>query len=176
VKKLSHLAYIVLGVVADEQPCSGYTVMKTFQRSSSTYFSGSAGAIYPLLERLTKAKLLSVSTQEAGTRNRHSYTVTKKGMAALDAWLASPVPDEEVAFTVDLMRTRVIFFARLTKSERMKFVKDCRAQLKARIKATQERIASGEGLTPFDVASLKSVLIVDEARLAWLAVVEKDLC
>ncbi len=175
-RKLSHLAYIALGVVAERQPCSGYTVMKDFQSSSSTYFSGSAGAIYPLMRRLEEDGLTKVERTKAGSRTRRTYTITEKGRVALEAWLASPIPDDEVAFLVDLLRTRVLFFERLTKQQRRKFVKDCREQLRQRIAVTQGKIAKTEGLTQFEVVTLKSVLMVDEARIKWLDVVEKELC
>ncbi len=175
-RKLSHLAYIALGVVAERQPCSGYAVMKDFQSSSSTYFSGSAGAIYPLMRRLEEDGMTKVERTKAGTRTRRMYTITDKGRIALETWLASPIPDEEVAFLVDLLRTRVLFFERLTKQQRRKFVKDCREQLRQRIAATQKRMKGTEGLTPYDTVTLTSVLMVDEARIKWLDVVEKELC
>jgi DNA-binding PadR family transcriptional regulator len=176
VRKLSHLAYIALGVVAERQPCSGYTVMKDFQSSSSTYFSGSAGAIYPLMRRLEEDGLTKVEGTKAGSRTRRVYTITDKGRRALEGWLASPIPDDEVAFLVDLLRTRVLFFERLTKQQRKKFVKDCREQLTSRVANSAKRIASDESLTAFERVTLQSVLMIDEARLEWLDIVEKELC
>jgi DNA-binding PadR family transcriptional regulator len=176
VRKLSHLAYIALGVVAEKQPCSGYAVMKDFQSSSSTYFSGSAGAIYPLMKRLEADGLTKVDRTKAGTRTRRNYTITDKGRDALETWLASPIPDEEVAFLVDLLRTRVLFFERLTKQQRRKFVKDCREQLRSRIAATQKRMKAKNALSQFEQVTLASVLMIDEARIKWLDVVERELC
>ena len=175
-RKLSHLAYIALGVVAEHQPCSGYAVMKQFQTSSSTYFSGSAGAIYPLMKRLEADGLTKVERTKAGSRTRRSYSITEKGQKALTEWLGSPVPATDVAFLVDLLRTRVLFFERLSKPQRKKFVKDCRDQLSERIAATRARIVKAEGLTVYEVVTLKSILMSDEARLAWLDVVDAELC
>lgn len=175
-RKLSHLAYIALGVVAERQPCSGYTVMKDFQSSSSTYFSGSAGAIYPLMRRLEEDGLTKVERTKAGSRTRRMYTITEKGREALEDWLASPIPDDEVAFLVDLLRTRVLFFERLNKQQRKKFVKDCREQLKSRIATNAKRVTSHDGLTEFERVTLQSVLMIDETRLKWLDIVEKELC
>lgn len=175
-RKLSHLAYIALGVVAERQPCSGYTVMKDFQSSSSTYFSGSAGAIYPLMRRLEEDGLTKVERSKAGSRTRRVYTITEKGRQALEAWLSSPIPDDEVAFLVDLLRTRVLFFERLSKQQRRKFVKDCREQLRARIARNSKKVVDGDGLTAYERVTLQSVLMIDETRLKWLDVVEKELC
>lgn len=174
-RKLSHLAYIALGVVAERQPCSSYTVMKDFQSSASTYFSGSAGAIYPLMRRLEEDGLLKVERTMAGSRSRRMYSITKKGEAALEEWLVGPVPSADVAYVVDLLRTRVLFFERLTKSQRRRFVKDGREQLVSRIAASREKVEDGS-LNAFEVATLKSVMMTDEARLEWLGVVERELC
>jgi DNA-binding PadR family transcriptional regulator len=176
VSKLSHLAYIALGVVAESQPCSGYAVMKQFQSSSSTYFSGSAGAIYPLLRRLGEAGLIKEQRHKAGSRTRRTYTLTEQGSSALLEWVCAPLPAEDVAFTVDLLRTRCLFFERLPKAKRRSFVKDARSQLKARIKDFEGRIADEKKYTQLERVSFHSVCLIDKARLKWLDVVEKELC
>jgi DNA-binding PadR family transcriptional regulator len=176
VRKLSHLAYIVLGVVAERQPCSGYAVMKDFQSSASTYFSGSAGAIYPLMRRLQEDGLTKVERTAAGSRTRTNYTITEKGRAALEGWLSSPVPEADVAYVVDLLRTRVLFFERLSIEKRRGLVEDARRLLRARITASKEKLGAKGVLTKYEKVTLKSVVMADEARLKWLDVVEKELC
>ena len=175
-QKLSHLAFITLGVVAEFEPCSGYAVMKSFQVSTSTYFSGSAGSIYPLLRRLEALGLIKAERSKAGTRVRRTYSVTEKGRRRLHAWLAEPVPDDDVAFTVDLLRVRVLFFKTLSKIQRRTFVKDARAALHRRIKFMNDKIANpGEG-SQYDVVCFKNVVMTDEARLRWLDAVEAEMC
>lgn len=174
--KLSHLAYIALGVVASEQPCSGYAVMKKFQESSSTYFSGSAGAIYPLLKRLEASGLVDEERSQAGTRTRRTYSITQKGSDALEAWISAPVPREDVAFLVDLLRARTLFFERLSKPKRRAFVKDAREQLNKRIAEFEDILETNTSLNQFDKVSAYSVIYIDRARLEWLDVVEKELC
>jgi len=176
VKKLSHLAYITLGVVSEREPCSGYAVMQAFKSSSSTYFSGSAGAIYPLLRRLESSGLIKAEKSQAGTRTRRTYAITAKGKKELAAWLTGPVPDEDVSYIVDLLRARALFFEKLEKPQRKAFVKDARERLKDRIGRTNDQIAKLPADHPFDVVALKSVLLTDEARLRWLDVVERELC
>ena len=56
-----------------------------------------------------------------------------------------------------------------------KFVKDGREQLVSRIEASREKVEDGS-LNAFEVATLKSVMMTDEARLEWLGVVERELC
>lgn len=174
--KLSHLAYIALGVVAESQPCSGYAVMKQFQSSSSTYFSGSAGAIYPLLRRLEAAGLIKEDRHKAGTRTRRTYSLTESGSDALASWICAPLPPEDVAFMVDLLRARTLFFEKIPKSRRKAFVKDARTQLERRISEFEHRIADTEKFGQIDRVSFQSVVLIDRARLAWLDIVEQELC
>ena len=174
--KLSHLAYIALGVVAESQPCSGYAVMKDFQGSSSTYFSGSAGAIYPLLRRLHASGLIKETRTKAGSRVRRTYSITRKGSGALEEWLSAPVPQEDVAFMVDLLRARTLFFERLSQPKRRAFVKDARALLNQRILEFESRLKDSTKYTKIDHVSFHSVVMIDRARVAWLDLVEKELC
>lgn len=174
--KLSHLAYIALGVVAESQPCSGYAVMKQFQGSSSTYFSGSAGAIYPLLRRLESAGLIREERHRAGTRVRRTYSITEGGADALATWLCAPLPPEDIAFMVDLLRARTLFFEKLPKSKRKAFVKDARSHLERRIQSFEQKIADSETFSQIDRVSFQSVVLIDKARLQWLDIVEQELC
>lgn len=150
--------------------------MKKFQESSSTYFSGSAGAIYPLLRRLEAAGLVKEERSQAGSRTRRTYSITEKGSDALEAWVAPPVPKEDVAFLVDLLRARTLFFERLPKAKRRAFVKDARAQLAKRIELYEQRLTDHKTYDHIDHVGFHSVILIDKARLAWLDVVERELC
>ena len=174
-QRLSHLAYIALGVIADEQPCTAYAVMRVFQRSTSSYFSGSAGAIYPLLNRLEAAGLVKAKKSRAGSRSRRHFTLTAAGKSALKTGLCAPIPAEDVDFIVDLLRVRVFFFDALSKLERMKFVANARELLKARIEKERTLIAALRGKADrFERLAIKSAIIADQARLKWLSMLEKE--
>lgn len=175
-QKLSHLALITLGVVAEFEPCSGYAVMKSFRVSTSTYFSGSAGAIYPLLRRLEALGLIKAERSKAGSRVRRTYTVTPKGRNLLKSWLMESVLDEDIAFTVDLLRVRVLFFKELSKPQRRAFVKEARAALKRKIKVMAGIIEDPGEKSQYDVVCFKNVVMTDEARLRWLDIVEEEMC
>ena len=173
--RLSHLAYIALGVVSEEQPCTAYAVMREFQVSASTYFSGSAGAIYPLLKRLDAAGLVKARKSKAGSRTRRHYTLTEAGKKALKGWLCAPIPGEDVDFTVDLLRTRVLFFDALGKRDKQKFVANARELLTERIEKRKARLSALRGsANRYDRLAGKSVVIADEGRLKWLKLLEKE--
>ena len=173
--RLSHLAYIALGVVSDEQPCTAYAVMRVFQVSTSTYFSGSAGAIYPLLKRLEATGLVRAKRTKAGSRPRRHYTLTAAGKSALTKWLCAPIPAADVDFTVDLLRTRVFFFDALGKRERMKFVANARGLLEARIEKNRAQMSALSGTADrFERLATKSAVMADQSRLKWLTMLEKE--
>ena len=173
--RLSHLAYIALGVISKEQPCTAYAVMRMFQTSGSTYFSGSAGAIYPLLKRLEAAGLVKAKRSKAGSRSRRHYRLTDAGKRALKRWLCAPIPEEDVAFTVDLLRTRVLFFDALSKRDKTRFVANARELLTARIERRKAQLSAPRGADRLARLALKSVIIADQGRLKWLNLLEREL-
>ena len=60
----SELEGAVLGVIWQEGPCTAYTIRKQFVASPSPQWSGSAGAIYPLVRRLEKKRLLALTPEQ----------------------------------------------------------------------------------------------------------------
>ena len=173
--RLSHLAYIALGVVSEEQPCTAYAVMRLFQKSSSTYFSGSAGAIYPLLKRLEAVGLVKAQRSKAGSRTRRHFTLTAAGKSALKKWLCAPIPAEDVDFTVDLLRARVFFFDALSKRDRMKFVTNARELIEERIVKEREQLSALSGIANrFERLATRSAILADQGRLKWLSMLEKE--
>jgi DNA-binding PadR family transcriptional regulator len=48
----------VLGILWERGPCTAYAARKVLRESPSPYWSGSAGAVYPLLARLEGRRLV----------------------------------------------------------------------------------------------------------------------
>lgn len=112
-RALTELEGTVLGVVRLRQPCTSYRVRREFTESPSPYWSGSAGAIYPLMTRLERAGLLRSTAESTGSRRSREYRLTAAGRAALVRWLGPPVPPEVVGVPPDPLRTRVPFLEAL---------------------------------------------------------------
>jgi DNA-binding PadR family transcriptional regulator len=74
---------IVLAALAGA-PAHGYAVIQEIRRRSGGAFDLPEGTIYPALQRLEKAGLLSSrwTTAESG-RKRRVYTLTRRGRLAL---------------------------------------------------------------------------------------------
>ena len=69
----------------EDGPKHGYDVARYLEENSGGSFSLSCGALYPVLHRLEKDKLVSAIWQDAGAmRKKKVYALTPRGHAALD--------------------------------------------------------------------------------------------
>lgn len=73
------LRLVVLGLIAEE-PRHGYDIIKALEARFQGTYSPSPGAIYPMLQMLEEADL--VSSQTSG--NKRLYSITPEGQAYLD--------------------------------------------------------------------------------------------
>ncbi|MFN8036020.1 MAG: helix-turn-helix transcriptional regulator [Acidimicrobiia bacterium] len=78
-----HLDGVILAVLADG-PAHGYALIQEVRRRSGDAFDLPEGTLYPALHRLEGAGLVSSEWERASGRRRRSYTLTRRGRAALD--------------------------------------------------------------------------------------------
>src|SRR5215471_10904004 len=121
-KGLSELEGAVLGVVWHRAPCTPYTIRREFLESPSPFWSGSAGAIYPLVARLERRGLLRGASHRTGRRRGWRYVPTAAGLRALRAWVGPPVPAWVLGVPMDALRTRVEFIGTLPRARREAFL------------------------------------------------------
>lgn len=105
-RTLTTLEYIVLGLIG-ETPQSGYSII-TLLESGSHRWSGSPGAIYPILKRLEKQGCIMGETVYE-TRPRRVYRLSPTGEALLIDWLRSPLQWSEVFEARDLAMIKFLF-------------------------------------------------------------------
>lgn len=173
---LSELEHAVLGIVWKEGPCTRYTVRSRFQDSPSSHWSGSAGSIYPLVDRLERRELLRSSAQTQGRRKSRAVSVTEEGRRVLVDWLRPPISEQAVAVHFDGLRTRMFFLEVLTPKQRVRFLEDTEERLvqaveSARAYAQSFRDAGDE----FGWLAARGALRVTRARLAWIREVRREL-
>lgn len=65
-------------------PAHGYGVITALRERSGGAFDLTEGSVYPALHRLEAAGLLSSSWAPVGGRRRRIYTLTDRGVGALD--------------------------------------------------------------------------------------------
>jgi len=165
----TELEAAVLGTVARRGPCTAYAVRKAFLDAPSTYWSGSAGAIYPLVARLEERGLLSARERPWGRGTKKLLSLTDAGRRTLRRWLAPPLPVWVAAHTADPVRTRLFYLEALPAAERVRFVDDAETKTRlylAHVRGETQRLAA-EG-DPFEMLAARGIEIELEARLTWL--------
>lgn len=169
VRELSRLEWVVLGLVSKGGPCTAYWIRRQCRESPSSFFSGSAGAVYPAVERLERRALIRAATVREGRRTSRRYDLTSAGEKTLKDWLLPPLPPEDVAFTVDPVRTRVYYLDALSPADRRRFVEHALARARARSRAVRaESNARREEGDRFDYLGGLGVLYEARARVRWL--------
>ncbi len=112
-RTLSALELAVLGLLS-RSPASGYDIRKMFAESPMGHFSGSPGAIYPVLNRLVARGLLKASMDlRNAMRPRRLFTPSPEGEKAFEAWLRAPVTREDVVHGVETLTLRFAFLSEL---------------------------------------------------------------
>ena len=173
---LSELEHVVLGVVGVEQPCTAYAIRQVFRRSPSSYWSGSAGAIYPLVRRLEKQRFRRSTARRGDRRSARLYCLTNQGQTELRAWLRPPLPDASALMDIDPLRVRVRFLGALQKAERAAVLAEAQAKLRKHVErlqaeARQDRARGDLYRYLVSRGAIHSV----RAQLSWLAEVERVL-
>lgn len=118
----SELECFALGLVWQLGPASAYDIRTHMQKSPSTQWSGSAGAIYPLIRRLARRGLLSGKRERVGRRGRVRYHITPAGLRVLKAWVGPPFSPDAITVSYDPLRSRARFLAALAPAQRTKWL------------------------------------------------------
>ncbi len=165
----TELENCVLGIIAEQQPCTAYVIRRHLGVSLSSYWSASAGAIYPLLRRLEERGWTRVSEQSWGTRTRRNYSLSPAGRHRLRDWLSPPVTTWAAAFTYDPIRTRVFFLKHASPKQRLDFLNDAVAATASALGEHQaEKKALAAELSEFDAIGREGAIAELKARLRWL--------
>jgi PadR family transcriptional regulator AphA len=106
---LNPISYVVLGIVATRGPSTSYEMKKLVGTSISFFWTFPHAQLYREPQRLAQAGLLEQEQAEGGRRQR-VFTITTRGRAALDAWLASPGSHDVEIRDLALLK---LFFGRL---------------------------------------------------------------
>ncbi len=170
---MSELEHVVLGIVWTEQPCTAYAVRRVFQESPSSHFSGSAGAIYPLMRRLERRGLLRSRARRGDGRASRVYRLAAGGLAELRKWLQPPLPPGSALMDIDPLRLKVRFLGALGEQQRRFFIEEARAKLREQLESMKidaRRDAVRNDIYCHLVA--RGAILSVRAQLAWLREVQ----
>lgn len=147
---LTELEGAVLSEIYHRHHDTAFQVRRAFQISPSIEWSGSAGAVYPAIRRLSDAGLIDtapITTGRKGTRLALSPT----GVTALETWICDPVKATSVG--VDPFRLRAGLWATLDATTQTETF----GNLQRAVDEELERL----------IASLESLDAIEQARTEW---------
>lgn len=119
-RKLTNLENVLLAQIWHRGDCTPHELRRNFADSSSARYSGSAGAIYPLIRRLESFGLVISRPDRRGRQARRLYTITDDGVAALREWLLDLQPKE--TFADDPIRTRFQYLSAFERNEQLEWL------------------------------------------------------
>jgi DNA-binding PadR family transcriptional regulator len=106
---VSQLGYALLGLL-HRRPDSGYALRRAFATTPLGTFSDSPGAIYPALRRLERQRLVRGRVESSsGLRQKQTFRLTARGLAALEEWLERPLGRADVVRGMDDVMLRLAF-------------------------------------------------------------------
>ncbi len=167
---LTELEGCVLGIVWSRGPCTAYLARKVFVDSPSPYWSGSAGAVYPLLARLEDRGFVRAQAHRAGRRASRRFVITPRGRRMLERWLGPPLPAWILGIPMDPLRTRMGFLAVLPARRRALFLAEAERHARTHLEnARKEMACTCAGGDLYDQFVSRGAVTSLEARLAWLS-------
>lgn len=173
---MTELESTVLGVVWLRGPCTAYVVRQEFLASSSSYWTASTGAIYPLLRRLEKAGLIRAAEEAWGAGRKKAFSITPKGVTVLQEWIGPPLEAWTGLPTFDPVRTRLSFLGALTPARRRRFVVEAQKNVETALEELEAKIAgldrSGETFEYLVLLGTREELL---GRRRWLREVSRSL-
>jgi DNA-binding PadR family transcriptional regulator len=172
----TELESAVLGTIWELGSCTTHAVRVSFLNSASSFWSGSAGSIYPLVKRLETRGLIKGQKRAWGSGSKKVFTITDTGLTALKSWLAAPLPDWVTANHYDAIRTRVFFLGALPPAKRKAFLAD--AEQKTRLHLAELRIECAALIKAdhrFAYFGIRGMVHLLESRLKWFAELSQDM-
>jgi len=166
---LTEIEGSVLGMISRKGPCTAYALRREFTESPSQYWSASSGAVYPLVRRLERRRLIRVKRKTRDGREGSLYVLTAAGHEALTDWLNGLDATATISVPPDPLRNRVAFFALLEHSRQQvvvaRAIEGLRSHLE-RVLAHTERLET-LGRT-FEYLVSDGARRMLESRLEWL--------
>jgi len=156
-RPLSELEGCVLGCLWKRGASTPYAVRRLFLDSPSSHWSGSAGAVYPVLERLENRGLVAATHAPRGERQAWTYALTAAGRRRFRAWLEPPFAAELVSVPPDPLRTRLSFLGVLGPAQRRRFLARAVAALRREFETLAQQVEEDEDERCAHAAALHAI-------------------
>lgn len=159
---LSELEGAILSEVCSRGPQTAFKVRRSFAISPALEWRGSAGAVYPAIRRLEKAKLLGGKAQRDG-RGTRLLSITAKGRAALTAWACDET--RAISVGIDPFRLRAGIWQSFPVARQREVLARLRAAIVEDLRALRSYVRHDDAV---EKASLALAIKLQESRLQWL--------
>jgi DNA-binding PadR family transcriptional regulator len=176
--QLSEIEACVLALVSVDGPATPYAIRKVFLDSPSPQWSGSAGTIYPLIERLLRRKLIRSKLCLTGKRRGYQISLTTAGSRALGLWLFVPIPEWVAGVPPDPLRTRVRFLGTIRPHLRRAFLQDAHRRTQAHLRTVEADCERKRAKDKFQYLMARGALLSMQSRCAFVQEVAEvlDVC
>jgi DNA-binding PadR family transcriptional regulator len=159
---LSELEGAVLSEIHHRGKVTAFAVRRAFQVSPSVEWSGSAGAVYPVIRRLADNGLIRSEAQVTARKTSH-LSLTPLGITKLDDWVTDI--GRATGVGLDPFRLRSGLWAHLPPDRRQTAFLDLREALTSQIAAAEIYHAT---LDTVEQRRTELALILQRARLHWI--------
>jgi DNA-binding PadR family transcriptional regulator len=167
-KQLSEIEACVLALVSADGPATPYAIRRVFLDSPSPQWSGSAGTIYPLIERLLGRKLIRSKLCLTGKRRGYQISLTPAGSRALGLWLSVPIPEWVAGVPPDPLRTRVRFLGAISLNQRRAFLQNAHQRTQEHLRAVEADCERKRAKDEFQYLMARGALLSMQSRCAFL--------
>ena len=174
-KELTPLSYVVLALVG-RGGAAPHDLVRMARGGQRLYYAGAASKIYEQPKRLARLGYLRSERRPGKTTERTYYTLTQKGLAALQEWHAQPssFPRIQSAAVARVLSSDLAEDERVV-AESLAAMREEIAELSAGIEEDACRAAS----IPHRERQLRLVRSLGrrllEAHLEWIGEVEREL-
>jgi DNA-binding PadR family transcriptional regulator len=165
---LSEIEACVLALIHELGPVTPYAIRKDLLDSPTPQWSGSAGTIYPLVERLLRRGLIRAKSHYTGDREGRRISLTPVGLRAFHRWLSAPMPEWVAGIPPDPLRTRVRFLGALPTVAQKAFVKEAQVKARHQLRILKRDYALQRALGPFHRLMSRGALLSMRSRLSFL--------
>jgi PadR family transcriptional regulator AphA len=162
--------YAVLGFLS-RGPLSGYDIKRTIDETLGNLWSESYGQLYPILQKLTDDGLVTKTVyRQAGRPDRHTYTITEKGLQTLQTWLSRPSEPHRERIEVLL---KLMFGAHAPIAESIQQVERFRGEHQTlldqyrRVEAQLQQEQSDSPDLPFRLMTVRCGVQMSRALVNW---------
>jgi DNA-binding PadR family transcriptional regulator len=173
--KLSEIEACVLALISVDGPATPYAIRRVFLDSPNPQWSGSAGTIYPLIERLLRRKLIRSRVCLTGKRRGYQISLTSAGSRALKLWFSLPIPDWVAGVPPDPLRTRVRFLGAISTKQRQAFLENAHQRTQAHLRAVEADCKRHRAKGGFRYLMARGALLSMQSRCMFLQEVAEVL-